>query len=127
VYSTFLGGGAGADAANAVAVDSQGRAYVAGTSLDGCNSKLPLPQGNVPGQDVLFCFPETANALLPQSLYDAAVHPNVNTSGGAAFVAVLDAAGAHLLYSTLYGDKNVTCCMGHTAQALPLTPQAISI
>jgi len=122
VYSTFLGGGAGADAANAVAVDSQGRAYVAGTSGDGCNSKFPLPGGNVAGQDVLFCFPETANALLPQSLYDAGVHPNVNTSGGAAFVAVLDAAGANLLYSTLYGDKNVTCCIGTYGTGVAVDP-----
>jgi uncharacterized protein (TIGR03437 family) len=122
VYSTFLGGGAGADAANAVAVDSQGRAYVAGTSADGCNSSLPLPMGNVAGQDVLYCFPETTNALLPQSLYDAAVHPNVNTSGGAAFVAVLDAAGANLLYSTLYGDKNVTCCISTIGIAVAVDP-----
>ena len=122
VYSTFLGGAGGVDTANAVAVDSQGRAYVAGTSTDGCNSKNPLPLGNVAGQDVLFCFPETANALLPQSLYDSAVHPNVNTSGGAAFVAVLDAAGANLLYSTLYGDKNVTCCISTVGTGVAVDP-----
>jgi len=78
--------------------------------------------GNVPGSNALLCFPETANALLPQSLYDAAVHPNVNTSGGAAFVAVLDAAGAHLLYSTLYGDKNVTCCISTIGTGVAVDP-----
>jgi uncharacterized protein (TIGR03437 family) len=103
VYSTFLGGFS--DAANAVAVDSQGRAYIAGTSGDSCNSSLPLPMSNVAGSNALLCFPETANALLPQSLYDHAIHPTAGNPG-AAFVAVIDAAGAHLLYSTLYGDKN---------------------
>ncbi|MDE3165531.1 MAG: SBBP repeat-containing protein [Acidobacteriota bacterium] len=97
VYSTFLGGGTGNDAANAVAVDSQGRAYVAGTSVDMCDPGQ--------GQNALYCFPETANALLPQSLYNRAFSPKASNPG-AAFVAVFDAAGAHLLYSTLYGDKN---------------------
>ena len=97
VYSTFLGGGRGADAANAVAVDSQGRAYVAGTSLDMCDPGQ--------GQNALFCFPETANALLPQSLYNRAFSPKASNPA-AAFVAVFDAAGANLVYSTLFGDKN---------------------
>lgn len=97
VYSTFLGGGTGSDTANAVAVDSQGRAYVAGISSDSCDPGQ--------GQNALYCFPETANALLSQSLYNRAFNPKA-ANPGAAFVAVFDAAGAHLLYSTLYGDKN---------------------
>jgi uncharacterized protein (TIGR03437 family) len=97
VYSTFLGGGTGNDAGNAVAVDSQGRAYVAGTSLDGCDPGQ--------GQNALYCFPETANALLPQSLYNRAFSPKAGNPG-AAFVAVFDASGANLQYATLYGDKN---------------------
>ena len=104
MYSTFLGGFA--DAANGVAVDSQGRAYIAGISEDSCNSSLPLPLSNVPGSNALLCFPETANALLPQSLFDHAIHPNTSNGGGSAFVAIFDPAGAHLLYSTLYGDKD---------------------
>ena len=93
VYSTFLGGSHN-DSANAVALDSQGRAYIAGTSIDQCDS-----------MHLYKCFPETANALLPQSLYNTTINPN-SANPGSAFVAVIDAAGANLLYSTLYGDKN---------------------
>ncbi|MBV9743076.1 MAG: SBBP repeat-containing protein [Acidobacteriia bacterium] len=92
-YSTFLGASHQAWG-NAVAVDSQGRAYVAGFSNDQCDN-LHLYR----------CFPETANALLPESLYNNTINPLAGNPG-AAFVAVFDAAGANLLYSTLYGDKN---------------------
>ena len=96
VYSTFLGGSTG-DYGNSVAVDSLGQAYVAGFSQDSCNTK--------PGFGIIEqCFPESANALLPQPLWDSGVNPSYNP--GAAFVAVFDATGANLLYSTLYGDQN---------------------
>jgi uncharacterized protein (TIGR03437 family) len=93
VYATFLGG-SHYDWANAVAVDSQGRAYIAGVSADQCDNNHPY-----------YCFPETANALLPQSLYNSATHPQA-TNPDSAFVAVFDAAGASLLYSTMFGDSN---------------------
>ncbi len=96
VYSTFLGGGVGS-LARAVAVDSQGQAYIAGSSGDSCFTG--------PGSFLADCFPETANALIPQSLYNATVTPG-RFNASAAFVAVFDAAGANLLYSTLYGDTN---------------------
>ena len=96
VYSTFLGGGVGT-LARAVAVDSQGQAYIAGSSGDSCFTG--------PGSFLADCFPETANALIPQSLYNATVTPG-RFNASAAFVAVIDAAGANLLYSTLYGDMN---------------------
>ena len=93
VYSTFLGGSHNAYA-NAVAIDSNGQAYIAGFSNDQCDSS-----------HLYRCFPETANAVLPQALYNTSVNPN-SGNPGAAFVAVIDAAGAHLLYATLYGDKD---------------------
>jgi hypothetical protein len=93
VYSTFLGG-SHYTAANAIAVDTQGQAYIAGTSDDQCDNTRPYR-----------CFPETANALLPQSLYNLSIHPQTSNAG-AAFVAVFDAAGAKLLYSTFYGDRD---------------------
>jgi hypothetical protein len=75
-----------------------GQAYVAGFSQDSCNTK--------PGFGIIQqCFPESANALLPQPLWDSGVTPG-SYNPGAAFVAVFDAAGANLLYSTLYGDQN---------------------
>ncbi len=96
MYSTFLGG-AGGSFGNSVAVDSLGQAYVAGFSQDSCNTK--------PGFGIIEkCFPESANALLPQPLWDSGVIPG-SYNPGAAFVAVFDAAGANLLYSTLYGDQ----------------------
>ena len=93
VYSTFLGGSHYA-AANALAIDAQGRAYIAGTTDDQCDAAHSYR-----------CFPETTNALLPSSLYNGTVNPQTRNAG-AAFVAVFDAAGANLLYSTLYGDSN---------------------
>jgi hypothetical protein len=98
VYSTFLGGGTWT-LARAVAVDSQGQAYIAGSSADSCSN------GELPGNSLAHCFPETANALIPQSLYNGTVTPG-RFNPASAFVAVFDAGGANLLYSTLYGDTN---------------------
>jgi hypothetical protein len=97
-YSTFLGGGTWTWA-RAVAIDSQGQAYIAGSSGDSCFT------GQFPGTSITACFPESANALLPQPLYNSTVTPG-SFNPGSAFVAVFDAAGANLLYSTLYGDAN---------------------
>ena len=73
VYSTFLGGNSG-DAGNAIAVDSVGNAYVAGTTFSWSN------------------FPTTAGAF--QTLHHGVAD---------AFVSKLNAAGSALLYSTLVG------------------------
>ena len=87
VYSTFLGGYGGANGV-AIAVDSAGRAYVAGNENEPCNTSY-LFQG---------CFPTTAGATIGTSA--------VSNLPQWAFAAVFDPAGANLLYSTLFGDLN---------------------
>lgn len=92
-YSTFLG--PGQDTAYAVAVDSQGQAYVAGISDDQCGSGNPTA-----------CFPSTASAVLAVGTFNHSLNSNFNQ--GAAFVSVFDPAGAKLLYSSLYGGLGTT-------------------
>jgi hypothetical protein len=89
VYSAFLG--AGQDAAYSVVVDSQAQAYVGGLSGDQCDSSNPTN-----------CFPTTASAVLPGSAFNHNTSPN-NFNQGSAFIAVFNAAGTSLLYSSLYG------------------------
>jgi uncharacterized protein (TIGR03437 family) len=91
VYSTFLGHSN--EGAVAVAVDSQGQAYVAGDSGDQCVSSGPVN-----------CFPTTPNAVLPGSTFNTTLNPG-NFNQGSAFIAVFDATGANLLYSSLYGGN----------------------
>ena len=92
VYSTFLGHSN--ETGTAVAVDSAGRAYIAGNSGTSCSST----NANV-------CFPTTPNAVLPGSTFNNTLNPGTFNQG-AAFISVFDAAGANLLYSSLYGDGN---------------------
>ena len=93
VYSTFLGHLN--ETGVAVAVDSQGRAYVAGNSVANCTTLVPS------------CFPTTANAVLPGSAFNNSVNPT-NQQVGSAFISVFDPAGANLLYSSLYGYSDIT-------------------
>jgi hypothetical protein len=94
VYSTFLGGRANWAYATAIAVDSAGRAYVAGNETDTCSSST-LPS----------CFPTTTGAII-----------SGDKTGGRspqyAFIAAFDPAGAHLLYSTLFGGLDFVCSNG---------------
>jgi uncharacterized protein (TIGR03437 family) len=90
VYSTFLGGYAYAYA-TAIAVDSAGRAYIAGNEEESCNPSYTY-QG---------CFPTTNGAVIGGN----------RTVGGSpqyAFVAAFDQTGAQLLYSTIFGDLNTS-------------------
>jgi uncharacterized protein (TIGR03437 family) len=89
VYSTFLGGYGNAYA-TAIAVDGAGRAYIAGNESEYCT----------PYQS---CFPTTSGAVIGGN----------QTGGGSpqyAFVTVFDPTGAHLLYSTIFGDLNGFKC-----------------
>jgi uncharacterized protein (TIGR03437 family) len=93
VYSTFLGGYAYAYA-NSIAVDSAGRAYIAGNEQTYCSTQYTTYQG---------CFPTTSGAVI-----------GGNTTGGGspqyAFVAAFNPAGSQLLYSTIFGDLNGFKC-----------------
>ena len=95
VYSTFFGHSN--ETAVAIAVDSSGQAYIAGDTVDQCTA---LSGGNAVGPAM--CFPTTANAVLPGSTFNTTVNPN-NFNQGSAFISVFDAAGANLLYSSLFG------------------------
>jgi uncharacterized protein (TIGR03437 family) len=96
VYSTFLGPGT-LDAGYAVALDSLGQAYVAGISSAQCASNDPTA-----------CFPTTPSAVLPGSTFNGTLHQGTTFNQGSAFVTVFDAAGANLLYSSLYGGFGST-------------------
>jgi uncharacterized protein (TIGR03437 family) len=93
VYSTFLGGYAYAYA-NSIAVDSAGRAYIAGNEFTFCSTQYTTYQG---------CFPTTSGAVIGGNA----------TGGGSpqyAFVAAFDPAGSQVLYSTIFGDLNGFKC-----------------
>jgi uncharacterized protein (TIGR03437 family) len=90
VYSTFLGHSS--ETTVAVAVDSRGQAYVAGNTGDQCDST-----------SLANCFPTTSTAVLPGITFNHSLNSNFNQ--GSAFVAVFDAAGANLLYSSLFGGN----------------------
>jgi len=82
IYSTYLGGSKD-DLAAAIAVDSVGQAYVAGST----RSRN---------------FPVTLGAF--QAAYGGS-SSNISGSGGDAFVAKLDSSGSMLLYSTFLGGN----------------------
>jgi len=86
LYSTYLGGGnSSGDGANAIAVDGDGDAYVAGNSTN--------PD-----------FPTTPGAF--QRVNGAHSPPSVGTANTNAFVTKLSPTGATLLYSTFLGGTN---------------------
>jgi hypothetical protein len=88
VYSTFLGG-YGWAYATAIAVDTAGRAYIAGNEEESCSTSYTFQS----------CFPTTSGAVIGGN----------RTAGGSpqyAFVAAFDPTGAQLLYSTIFGDLN---------------------
>jgi len=87
VYSTFLGG-YGGSYGTAIAVDSAGRAYVAGSENNPCNTSYLFQS----------CFPTTSGATIGTSA--------ANNVTPYCFTAVFDPAGANLLYATLFGDLN---------------------
>ena len=102
VYSTFLGGNGSYAYATSIAVDSAGRAYIAGNEAETCYTGQP--------DTFQSCFPTTSGAVI------GGTQP-VGGDPQFAFVAAFDPTGAHLLYSTLFGDTNFQCiiaCGGGT-------------
>jgi hypothetical protein len=90
LYSTYLGGSYGADAIYAIAIDSSGEAYVAGTALSSD-------------------FPTTNGAF-----------QTLDTTPGApySFVSKLNATGSALVYSTyLLGNGTINSYSAPTGQA----------
>jgi hypothetical protein len=85
LYSTYLGG-RNADAANSIAVDSDGNAYVVGSAQS--------PD-----------FPVTPDAFQPVNHGRAQIGFDTNTSN--AFVTKLNSTGSALLYSTFLGGSGV--------------------
>jgi hypothetical protein len=98
VYSTFLGGH-GSSIAYAIALDAAGHAYIGGTVQETCDSVWGSTTGEVYPYS---CFPTTTGAVISGTALPNAGHVF-------AFVSVFDPAGANLLYSTVYGDKNALC------------------
>jgi hypothetical protein len=99
VYSTYVTTLANAGTIRAVAVDSQGRAYISGDNITYGNSS-----SNPPPPPSTF-YPTTANALESSSLVDQALYPDTSNAG-MAFLTVFSADGSSLVYSTLFGDTN---------------------
>ena len=95
VYSTFMPFENTASF-HSVAVDTRGRAYVAGDGTNYGNSGSAPPD---------FFYPTTANAVIPWNVVDQAYDPHAYNPG-MAFVTVFSTDGSSLLYSTLFGDTN---------------------
>jgi hypothetical protein len=97
VYSTFLG--ASTDYINSIAVDSLGRAYVAGIAEDSCSPMTPTFQ----------CFPTTPDAIQTGEGTCVVAHGDSTCTAfggsGWAFLTVFNPQGTGLVYSTLLGDN----------------------
>lgn len=85
IYSTYIGGNV-SDRGNAIAVDGDGNAYIAGSTLS---------------QN----FPTTAGAI--QRFYNSGNTSLGSGSTGDGFVAKLDPTGSNLVYSTYFGGEDV--------------------
>ena len=89
-YSTYVGG-AGSDAANAIAVDKEGNAYVTGYTLSKNFPTINWYQKN-----------------------------NTDTTGGVAFITKLNAEGTALIFSTYLGGTGA-CIAGLGGESTPGT------
>jgi hypothetical protein len=105
LYSTFLSGSNTNTTAYAVAVDSTGQVYVAGTTMPG--SIVPAGTGGTPQA---IPFPTTPGAVLVTPPYSTgtAGYQNVLSAQFDAFISVFDPTLTHLLYSSLFGEPQVS-------------------
>jgi hypothetical protein len=104
LYSTFLSGTNTNTGAYAVAVDTTGRVYVAGQTLPGA----VVPAGKPSTQAIP--FPTTAGAALVTPAYstDANGYQFVLSAQNDAFISVFDPTLSTLVYSSLYGEPQVS-------------------
>jgi hypothetical protein len=104
LYSTFLSGTNTNTTAYAVAVDTTGRAYVAGQTLPGSI----VPAGTAFSQAIP--FPTTAGAVLVTPPFSTGVagYQNVLSAQPDAFITVFDPTLSTLLYSSLFGEPQVS-------------------
>jgi Bacterial Ig-like domain (group 3)/Beta-propeller repeat len=104
LYSTFLSGSNTNTTAFAVAVDASGRAYVAGVTFPGAI----VPAGIGANQQIP--FPTTPGAVLTTPPYSTggAGYQNVLSAQQDAFISVFDPTLSTLLYSTLFGEPQVS-------------------
>jgi beta-lactam-binding protein with PASTA domain len=104
LYSTFLSGSNTNTTAYAVAVDTTGRAYVAGLTFPGA----VVPAGIGANQQIP--FPTTPGAVLGTPPYSTGVggYQNVLSAQQDAFISVFDPTLSTLLYSSLFGEPQVS-------------------
>jgi hypothetical protein len=104
LYSTFLSGSNTNTTAYAVAVDTTGRAYVAGGTFPGAI----VPAGIGANQQIP--FPTTPGAVLTTPPYSTGVggYQNVLNAQQDAFISVFDPTLSTLIYSSLFGEPQVS-------------------
>ncbi len=105
LYSTFLSGSNTLTTAYAVAVDTTGRVYVAGGTFPG--SIVPAGTG---GEPQAIPFPTTAGAVLTTPPYSTGGggYQNVLSAQQDAFISVFNPTLSTLLYSSLFGEPQVS-------------------
>ena len=104
LYSTFLSGSNTNTTAYAVAVDTTGRAYVAGVTFPGAI----VPAGIGANQQIP--FPTTPGAVLTTPPYSTGGggYQNVLSAQQDAFISVFDPTLSTLMYSSLFGEPQVS-------------------
>src|SRR3984957_52863 len=126
--STFLGGTSTETGAWAVAVDSTGRPYVVGSTSPGTNA----PAAHAENGSTVVGFPTTAGAALAVPPYE--------TKGGtagenqltlpntySAFVSVFDPTLHTLLYSSLFGDSQLSTALIGFQPSAPTYGTAVTV
>jgi hypothetical protein len=105
LHSTFLSGTNTNSTAYAVAVDKSGRAYVVGQTLPG--AIVPAGTG---GSPQAIPFPTTAGAVLTTPPYSTGSNgfQNVLSAQPDAFISVFDPTLSTLVYSSLFGEPQVS-------------------
>ncbi|MDR3700957.1 MAG: SBBP repeat-containing protein [Candidatus Sulfopaludibacter sp.] len=113
-YATYLGG-SGVDQAMTIAVDAAGNAYVGGTTTSGDFPLRYALQSSIVNH---FCPVYTPSGSIPIGEY---------ACGGGGFLAVLDAAGRSLVWSTYLGAGSMNALAIDGAGNVYATGEAIAV